>query len=131
MKIVYLPLCCVVLGAVGCSKKNDSQPQDSAAPYVRINAQFNGNQGQTFLNGYDASICTATVTTDPTSPTGLLFNFVAADPNGQQCEEVVSMERSKLKAGIVGTYTLGSDFYLTLKYHPAAGTTCNNSVASA
>jgi hypothetical protein len=128
LKTLY-PVLFSILIAAGCSKKNDPQLQDASPSYVRLNAQFSGNQGQTFLDGYDASICSATVAADPSgSNPAYSFEFVAADPSGKRTSARIYMESSKLKTGVAGTYTLGNDFYLTLDYHPAAGTTCTNSV---
>lgn len=112
---------------VSCSKKNDSQPQNTPVAYVRLKTQFDGNQGLTWLRGYDAANCTAVVTLEnsTTSSQELKCTFVATDPSGERSECTTYIDRSKLKSGLVGTYS-GSDIVFTgLSYRPG-GTQCDN-----
>ena len=128
MKNLCLLTALATLLLTGCGKKDDPQSQSSATPYVRLNTQFNGNQGLTWLRGYEAPDCSATVTlnTDPVNPDTYAFIFLAAPSGGDRSEIKITMERTKIKPGAVGTYVLGTDFYVDLKYRPASKS-CNNS----
>ncbi|WP_345124414.1 hypothetical protein [Hymenobacter antarcticus] len=128
MKYTYITLGFALLTSVSCSKKEDAKPSVAVPPYARLNVQFLGYQGQAWLRGYDPANCSAAVTDDLASPIpALSFKFVATD-GGNRSEISIYMERSKLAKGVVGTYTLGTDFYLDLK-QITGSSMCNNTIA--
>ena len=109
-----------MLLTASCGKKND--PQIPSREEIHLNTSFTGNTGSSWLRSYQPENCTGTASFDTNwslpSSEGLVFRFVA--DAGDVSQTIISLDRSKLKAGIVGTYELESDFHLALEYRNAA-----------
>ena len=116
-----LPLAAsILLLTASCGKKND--PQIPSHAEVRLNTSFLGNTGGYWLRSYQPEDCTGTVSIgrDWSFPSTESVSFTFVADAGDASQTTISLDRSKLKSGMVGTYELESDFHLTLEYQKVA-----------